>query len=467
MDFLYILLLGINIFSILYFIGVQGSYIILMFLSYLQVQDAKQKEDIFDLTGLFDTSLYRSASILAPAYNEELSVIESTRSLLNLNFPDYEVIVINDGSTDKTLEKLIEHFEMEEVDRYFPKHLSTEPIKRIYGSRKHPQLLVVDKVNGRKADALNAGINVSRKDLIFAVDSDSLLESDVLKRMLIAFTQDQETIAVGGVVRVANGCTFRHGVVEKVEVPKSFIGGVQAVEYLRSFLFGRTSWDYLDSLLIISGAFGVFDRAAVIEAGGYLHDTVGEDMELVVRMHRHFRDNGKPYKVRFLPEPVCWTEVPENWKTLGRQRNRWHRGLADTMWRHRKMFFNPKYGRLGMLAMPFFFFVELISPVVEIVGYIFITISFLLGIINWTFFLLYFVVCVLIGVIVSILAVLLEELTMMRYDRISDVLKLVMYAFLENFGYRQIHAWWRFKGLVDFLRGNKQWGEMIRTGSIR
>ncbi|MEX2601151.1 MAG: glycosyltransferase [Balneolaceae bacterium] len=456
------ILLVINILVFIYFLIVNGSYITLIILSYFQVRDSKEKENIFELSGLFGTTLYPSASILAPAFNEELSIIESTRSLLNLNFSDYEVIVINDGSKDRTLEKLISHFELKEMERHVPFRIDTAPIKAIYGSRKHPNLIVVDKENGRKADALNAGINVSRKDLIFAVDSDSLLEANVLKKMLIAFTLDQETIAVGGVVRVANGCTFRHGVVEKVSVPKSVIGRIQAVEYLRSFLFGRTSWDYLDSLLIISGAFGVFDREMVIRVGGYLHDTVGEDMELVVRMHRYCRDHDIPYKIRFLPEPVCWTEVPESWSALGRQRNRWQRGLADTLFRHRGMFMNPKYGRLGFFAMPFFLFVELLSPIIELSGYLFFTASLILGIINWPFFLLFFAVCVLLGVVMSMLAVLLEELTMKRYERVNDVLILTLYAFLENFGYRQIHSWWRLRGLIDFLRGDKQWGEMTR-----
>lgn len=461
-EFLIQLLLVVNIGVFVYFILVNGSYITLILLSYFQVRNSREKQDIFELSGLFDTTLYPSASILAPAFNEEISIIESTRSLLNLSFSDYEVIVINDGSTDKTLEKLIDHFELNVMDRHVPTQLKTAPIKAIYGSRRHPNLVVVDKENGRKADALNAGINVSRKDLIFAVDSDSLLEADVLKKMLIAFTLDQETIAVGGVVRVANGCTFRHGVVEKINVPDSVVGRIQAVEYLRSFLFGRASWDYLDSLLIISGAFGVFDREMVIRVGGYLHNTVGEDMELVVRMHRYCRDHDIPYRVRFLPEPVCWTEVPESWSALGRQRNRWQRGLADTLFRHRGMFMNPKYGRLGFLAMPFFLFVELLSPVIELSGYLFFTVSLILGIINWPFFLLFFAVCVLLGVVMSVLAVLLEELTMKRYERVQDVLILTLYAFLENFGYRQIHSWWRLRGLIDFLKGDKQWGEMIR-----
>lgn len=464
MEHLFYILLIINLIVFFYFIFVNGSYILLIIFSWIQTKKSRKKENLFELSGLFGTNLYRSVSILAPAYNEEKSIVESIRALLNLQFNDYEVIVINDGSTDQTLQKMIDHYDLREVDRHIPNLIPCLPVRRVYGSRKYPKLIVIDKENGQKSDALNAGINVSRKDLICAVDSDSLLESDVLKRMITAFTENSEIIAVGGVVRVANGCKFRHGVVKNIRTPNSYFGRIQAVEYLRAFLFGRTGWDYLDSLLIISGAFGIFDRQAVIKVGGYLHNTVGEDMELVVRLHRYYRDKKIPYRIRFLPEPVCWTEVPEDWTTLSRQRNRWHRGLADTIFRHKKMLFNPRYGRLGFLAMPFFLFVELLSPVIEIGGYFIFLVSYLLGAINLTFFLLFLCAAILLGVIMSVLAILIEELTFRRYERVWDVLILVIYAFLENFGYRQIYAWWRFRGLIDYFRGNLQWGDMKKKG---
>ena len=466
MEMLATILVVINILIFFYFVFVNFSYITLIIFSYIQTKRSKKESSIFQLSGLFDTRLYKSISILAPAYNEEASIIESTEALLHLEFADYEIIVINDGSKDSTLEKLIKHFQLKKIDRYIPKSIETEPIKAVYGSHRHPNLFVVDKENGRKADALNAGINVSRKDLICAVDSDTLLEPTVLQQMLMAFVADPTTVAVGGVVRVANGCKFELGEVSEVKVPESTIGRIQAVEYLRAFLFGRTGWDYFDSLLIISGAFGVFDRASVINVGGYLHDTVGEDMELVVRLHRHYRDKGEKYRVRFLPEPVCWTEVPESWKVLGGQRNRWQRGLADTLWRHRKMMLNPKYGRLGFVAMPFFLFVELLSPIIELGGYVILLISFFLGVINVQFALLFLTAAILLGMILSVLSVLMEELTFRRYDRMRDVAILILYAFVENLGYRQIHAWWRFRGLIDFFKGKKSWGEMTRSGTF-
>ncbi|MFU8812661.1 MAG: glycosyltransferase family 2 protein [Balneolaceae bacterium] len=466
MDALFQVLLVANFLFFAYFVLVNSSYIFLLIFSYIQTRRSRKESKIFRLSGLFDSRLYKSISILAPAYNEEESVVQSTRALLNLEFADYEIIIVNDGSKDETLQRMIDHFKLRKIDRHISTELDCKPIKAVYGSRHYPNLVVVDKENGRKADALNAGINASRKDLICAVDSDTLLEPTVLQQMLMAFVADPTTVAVGGVVRVANGCEFELGEVKSVRTPSTFVAKIQAVEYLRSFLFGRTGWDYFDSLLIISGAFGVFDKKSVVDVGGYLHDTVGEDMELVVRLHRHYRDRDEPYRIRFLPEPVCWTEVPESWTVLGRQRNRWQRGLADSLWRHRKMFLNPKYGRLGFFAMPFFVFIELLSPVIELLGYLLLIVSLAIGAINYTFALLFLTAAVLLGMILSILAILLEELTFRRYDRVKDVAKLILYAFLENLGYRQIHAWWRFRGLIDFLKGNKSWGEMTRSGTF-
>ncbi len=305
---------------------------------------------------------------------------------------------------------------------------------------------------------------MAKHELFCAVDSDSLLESDVIIKMLRVFMEDESTIAVGGVVRIANGCTIKHREIKEVRPPKTFLGRIQAVEYLRAFLFGRVGWDYFNSLLIISGAFGIFDRKAVIKAGGYLHDTVGEDMELVLRLHDYHTKEKIPYRIRFIAEPVCWTEVPEDRKTLSRQRNRWHRGLADVLYRYRHMIFNPRYGRIGMVAMPFFLFGELLSPIIELSGYIIVAISWWIGAINAWFALLFLTVAVVLGMILSLTAVFLEELNTRRYDKVRDIILLAFYALLENLGYRQLHAVWRLRGLWDYLRGNKQWGVMVRKG---
>lgn len=447
-----------------YFVALNLTYIVLVIISFFYIRQQQNYHQVFNLKGIFNSDLYKPVSILSPAYNEEVNIVASVKALLQLHFSDFEVIVINDGSTDNTLQLLKDNFELYETDTPSDLPIPHKPIKKVYRSRQYTELIVVDKENGRKADALNAGINVSSKDLVCSIDADSILEPDVLLKLIKAFMEQEGVVAVGGIVRIANGCTIEDNIVKKVDLPKNYLGRIQTVEYLRSFLFGRVGWDYLDSLLIISGAFGVFDKEAVKEVGGYLHDTVGEDMELVVRLHRHFKDKKKPYKVRFLPEPVCWTEVPESWSVLGKQRNRWHRGLADTMMRHRKMLLNPKYGGLGMLAMPYFFFFEMLGPLIEIFGFFYFLIVLFLGGFQSTFVLLFLTASVFLGMVLSVTSVLCEELSFRRYPTLGNIVTLTSYAFLENIGYRQIHTWWRFKGLIDYIKGNKEWGVMIRTG---
>ncbi|MFP8487739.1 glycosyltransferase family 2 protein [Gracilimonas sp. Q87] len=447
-----------------YFLVVNLTYIMLVIISFFYIRQQQNYYQVFNLKGLFNSNLYKPVSILSPAYNEEVNIIASVEALLQLHFSDFEVVVINDGSTDSTLKLLLDYFELYEIDKPVDLPIEHKPIKKVYRSAIYPELKVVDKENGGKADALNTGINVASKDLVCSIDADSILEPDVLLKLLKAFMEEENVVAVGGIVRIANGCTIEDNIVKKVDLPKSYLGRIQTVEYLRSFLFGRVGWDYLDSLLIISGAFGVFDKKAVVEVGGYLDDTVGEDMELVVRLHRYFKERGEKYSVRFLPEPVCWTEVPESWSVLGRQRNRWQRGLADTMMRHKKMLLNPKYGRLGMLAMPYFFFIEMLGPVVELFGFAYFLIALFLGGFNSTFVLLFLTASVFLGMVLSVTSVLCEELSFRRYPTLGNIANLTLYAFLENVGYRQIHTWWRFKGLVDYVKGDKGWGVMTRTG---
>lgn len=464
MQILVDILYAINLLVLGYFLIINFIYIFLIVVSFFHIRKYKDIDRIFKLTGVYSTKLYKPVSIIAPAYNEEQSIINSVNSLLNLKYTNFEVVVVNDGSSDKTLDRLIENYKLTPDNRYRPKYLKHKPIKEIYTSPRYPKLIVVDKENGRKADALNAGINMATKDLICAVDSDSILESDVIVKMLRVFMEDESTVAVGGVIRVANGCKFKNRQIEEVRIPKSFLARIQVVEYLRAFLFGRVGWDYLNSLLIISGAFGIFDRKAVIKVGGYLHDTVGEDMELVMRLHDYHTREDIPYRIRFIAEPVCWTEVPEDRATLSKQRNRWHRGLAETLWRYKHMMFNPRYGRLGFFAMPFFFFGELLSPVIELSGYIIVALSWWFGVINTWFALLFLTAAIVLGMILSVSAVLLEELTTRRYEKVGDVMILAFYALLENLGFRQLHAIWRCKGLIDYLKGNKEWGTMVRKG---
>jgi len=459
------IILGFNIAFLGYFVAINSNYLILLVISYFSVLRYQRRTQHEQWRRAIQSPLTIPVSIITPAYNEELTIDESVKSLLMLEYPDFEVIVVNDGSKDKTLEKLKVVFNLHPIPADIEEKVPCKQIVGVYRSPDNPNLVVVDKVNGGKADALNAGINISRYPLMCAIDADSLIEGGALLRVTKPFLERPEkTVAVGGIVRIANGCTIEAGRIVRVGLSRAWLPLIQTVEYLRAFLFGRSGWSALHSLLIISGAFGVFRKDVVIAVGGYRHETVGEDMELVVRMHRHLREQKREYEMHFLPDPVCWTEVPESLKALGRQRNRWQRGLIDTLRLHRRMMLNPRYGIIGMVAFPYFVFFEMLAPVVELSGYIIIPLSYALGIVNLPFFVLFLTVAILVGVILSTGAVVLEELFYRRYPRTSDLVKLVVAAFLENFGYRQLTLWWRLKGFWDYFSGKTAWGKMERKG---
>jgi len=333
-------------------------------------------------------------------------------------------------------------------------------------SRTHPSLWLVDKENGGKADALNAGLNYCYTPVFCAMDADSILEPEALIRIVRPFLEDGSTVAAGGILRIVNGCTVERGRVTKVRLPSNLLAQFQVLEYLRVFLAGRMGWAALDATLIISGAFGIFRRQSVVEVGGYATDTVGEDMELIVRLHRHGYETGSPHRIHFVPDPVAWTECPESLAVLSRQRDRWQRGLFQSLTRHRKMLLNPTYGRVGMLAFPYFFFLEMLGPIIELAGYVSFTITLLAGRADGYLVGAFLAVAVAFGGVLSLSAVALEELSFRRYPRLSDLMRLFGIAALENLGYRQLNTWWRVKGTISALRGVQGWGRMTRKGFV-
>ena len=421
---------------------------------------------------LLDPTRNRAAppiTIIAPAYNEEQTCVESTYSLLWLDYPNHEIIVSNDGSTDGTLRRLIDAFELVPASRMPTAELPTAPVSQIYQSRNHPNLWVIDKSNGGKSDALNAGINYSVTPLFCAVDADSLLERDALKRIIRPFLEDARTVAAGGAIRIVNDCVVRSGTVQEVRLPRSLIACFQVVEYFRAFLVGRIGWARLDASLVISGAFGLFHRLSVVEAGGYASkhtsgETVGEDMELVIRLKRYAALRGRPCRIAFVPDSIAWTEVPESLTMLGRQRDRWQRGLLESLTRHRAMLFRRAFGPTGMLAYPHFFFLEMVGPVVEALGYVSFAATVALGLASPPYVMAFFVLAVVVGVAMSLSAVVLEELAFGRYRRRRDLFQLFGLAVVENFGFRQLTTYWRLAGLIRAMRGRSGWGTMTRRG---
>ncbi|GAA6754766.1 MAG: glycosyltransferase [Thermus sp.] len=416
------------------------------------------------LKDLLEREAYLPVSILVPTYNEEKTIAASVRSFLALHYPEFEVIVVADGPKDRTLEVLKETFRLVEVDWVYRRLLPSKPVRAIYRSLSHPNLLVVDKENGGKADALNAGLNLARYPLFCAVDADSLLDAQALLRASRLFLEDERVLAVGGTIRPLNGAVVQGGVVREMRLPRGFLERMQVIEYARAFFMGRAGWSAMNALLIISGAFGVFRREEVLRAGGYRTDTVGEDMELVVRLHRRAREEGRDYRILYTPDPICYTEVPADLATLRRQRNRWHRGLWEVLWTHRAMLFNPRYGRLGFVAMPYFFLFEALGPVVEVLGYALLPLFWPLGLLNAEVAVLFLLLAVGYGVLLSHLAVGMETLLLKRYPRLRDRLWLLLLGVLEALGYRQLLALERFLATFQVWRKRGEWGEMRRKG---
>ena len=447
------------------------SYLLLLLFSIAGVRRQTGFGELLRLSFLFKEQVLPSVSIISPAFNEEASIVESVSSLLTLRYPDFEVIVVNDGSRDRTLARLIDHFQLERADLFVHRYLATEKIRGIYCSKRYPELLVVDKANGGKADSLNAGINIARKEYFAGIDADSMLERDALLALAGQFLDSEEqVVAAGGNILPVNGCKVRLGDLVETRIPRRLIAGLQTVEYLRAFMAGRVGWATLKSLLIISGAFGLFHRRRVVDAHGYLtrsehylKDTVGEDMELVVRLTRGLRENRIPFAVQYAYDANCWTEIPERLKILNRQRDRWQRGLLDILCFHSRMIGNPRYGRTGLLAFPYFLLFEALGPWFEAEGYLALAASLALGAIGLPLFLLVFTATVLLGLLVSITAVVIAE-HRRDYFPLRDKLTLLLYALLENFGFRQLMSLTRVRGFLRLLARVGGWGQMERRG---
>jgi cellulose synthase/poly-beta-1,6-N-acetylglucosamine synthase-like glycosyltransferase len=451
---------------LLYFLAISVHYLALMVIGFWETLRVVHDIQWQDERRLMQSPFTPPVSIIATAYNEQANIVESIRSLLTLHYPRFEVIVVNDGSTDRTLEILTESFALRAVPRSFEYLVPCRPIRGAYESTVYPNLIVVDKENGGcKADATNGGLNFAMYPLVCVLDADSVLDDNALLRTVLPFVQDPgRTVGTGGSVRIVNGCEVRAGRVTQVRLPLRLVPLVQIVEYLRSFLFARMGWSRLNALPIISGAFGVFDKRLILQAGGYAQDSLGEDFEMVIRLHRYIGDHRLPYRLRFVPDPVCWTEVPETLRVLQRQRSRWHRGLLDTLLRHRPMIGRPRYGAVGLLSMPAFVVFELFGPVVELLGYVIVPIAYLAGILNARYMGAFVALAFLRSILVSSFAVLLDDIAFRRHTRVRDLALLILVSVVENLGYRQITVWWRVRAFWEYWRGYTGWGQMERRG---
>ena len=447
-----------------YFILLNVGYLALNFLSIFALYRINQEKLLDGLPQVF-SGLEPGISILIPAYNEEATITASVRSMFQLTYADFEIIVINDGSSDRTLEVLKREFSLLPFPHAQREGLDTKPVRGVYRSMHYPNLRVIDKENGGKADSLNAGINAAHHPLFCGVDADSILSRDSLQRVVKPFLNDPDTVATGGTVRVDNGCEITDGFLTKVGLPTNIWALFQVVEYLRAFMFGRLGWSQINAMLIISGAFGLFKTEVAIAVGGFRNNTIGEDMELVVRMHRLLRKQGKTYRIVFVPEPVCWTEAPENRKTLKNQRIRWQRGLSESLTSNWRLIFSRNGGMPGWVAFPFMIFFEWLGPVVELGGYFFMLFAFIFGLISWQAFAVFLFMAIGLGILLSASGLFLEEISFHMYPKFSQLALLALVVVAENFGYRQLNTWWRLLGLYRWaFQHQSSWGEMKRKG---
>lgn len=407
-------------------------------------------------------------SVIAPCFNEELSIADSARALLALEYPDHEVILVNDGSSDRTLTVLIEEFDLRPIDREQLAVLQKTRIRGIYGSARYPNLILIDKENGRKADAVNAGLGFASAPLVCVIDADSIIEPDGLLRAAEPFMTDDGTLlAVGGAIRIANGSIVEGGHVRQIRLPDRWLPRYQILEYLRAFLTARIANARLDMLMLISGAFGMFRRAQLVEIGGYRHDTVGEDLEVVTRIHRRMREEKRPYRVAFVPEVVCWTDAPESWRGLRNQRARWEQGALETIVEHRRMLFNPRYGRIGLVGMPLIIIEDVLGPPCELFGYLLIPLLYFMGIESGTIVLAFFSITVIFGTAISLGTLALEEMQLRRTPSARDLFMIGIAAVVENLGYRQANLAFRIYGMWRFYRKDGRWAAAGRAGFSR
>lgn len=454
-----------GVFIFFYMIGIIVVYSLMLFFAFIHLKSSVRLDKYLENDVNLKEVYSKPVSVIVPAYNEEQGVIATIHSLLTVEYPQYEIVVVNDGSKDSTLQLVIDEFKMEEVFQTVPRHLETERIRGIYRSPIHSNIVLIDKENGGKADALNVGINVSKYPYFCSIDGDSLLESkSLLQVMKPIIASNGRVIAAGGSVRIANGSDIQFGQVLHSVVPNNPVVIMQIIEYLRAFYMGRIALSKFNLVLIISGAFSVFSKEYVIKVGGYSRKTIGEDMELVVRLHRYLLKNKLKRTIEFLPDPICWTEAPESMKDLRTQRRRWHQGLISSIMLNREMFLNPRYRQIGLISFPYFVFVELLGPIVEVLGYIYVILSFLVGNIYLESAMILTLLFLIYGTMLSMFAVLLEAWSLKTYPRIRDTIKLMCYAFTENLWFRPMMTLYRLEGIWYYFRGKHDWGKLNRTG---
>ena len=461
-------ILVFNYLILVFAVTVMTSYVILAIISGFSLKAYMRQNRFVNYKALLALDSAPHVSLIAPAYNEGRTIVENVKSLLAINYNNFDVIVVNDGSKDDSMAILEAAFQLEKTAAAYHPQIPTKEVRGIYRSanKAFSKLIVVDKANGGKADALNTGMNVSTNPYLVCIDVDCIMDKDVLLKLAKPYMEasGKRIIATGGVVRIANSCIIKSGKLVEVRAPNNLLARIQVIEYLRAFTLGRMAWSKLDGLLIISGAFGMFDKEIALRCGGYDTNTVGEDMELIVRMRRYMIEQQEPYTVQYIPDPLCWTEAPESYSILRKQRSRWMRGTIETLYIHRRMLFNPRYKILGMLSYPYWLFFEYYAPIIESAGIVITLVMALFGIISWAYFFLFLFFVYSFAVMFSMIALFTEEATFKKYQTLRDLRKLTFVALLEPVIFHPFTVFAALKGNWEKLTGNKGWGEMTRKG---
>lgn len=462
MTYIRYFILAFNYFCMAYTLVLSVLYLIQLIMSFVKINKNKKRKQSDDYDKYIDSENLVPISLLIPAHNEEDNIVHNVKSLLKQNYPEFELVVVNDGSRDSTHSKMLKEFQLYPIEVSTRVSIPTKNVRGVYYNIKYPNLIYVDKENGGKSDALNAGINYSRYPLFASLDADSRLESDALLKLGNEFIKNTNTVVAGGLVRIANGSIIEDGEWKGFEMPKNFVERFQIVEYFRSFLSGRVSWGVTNSMLIVSGAFGVFKKQTVIDVGGFKTDTIGEDMEIVVRIHKHMRQKRQKYAVIFNENAVCWTQGPMTFRDLKTQRQRWQIGLFDTLINYKSLFLNPRFGIIGLFAVPYNWAFEFLGAIIEAIGYLIIPFSFLMGELNPFFFVVYLLLAMLLGIILSCGGLILEQRMETGTISAKQCVTLSIYAILENLGYRQAITLFRAVAIFSFRKRRNSWGTIRR-----
>jgi cellulose synthase/poly-beta-1,6-N-acetylglucosamine synthase-like glycosyltransferase len=462
-ELLYYIVNIYDYFFVYYLLSLNFIYFLLLFFATLKLLKQKQLNLFSNKLNILLSEYVIPISILVPCYNEDISICETIYALSSLEYKEFEIIVINDGSTDNSLQHLIDEFQLVEVTPIYDPQIETQEVRKIYLSASLKNLIVIDKANGGKSDALNAGINMSSHPLVVSIDADTIIDNSSLTTITKPFVENYaETACVGGTILIVNGCTVNKGSIQDISLPKNMLAKFQIIEYFSAFICGRLGFSFIDSLLIISGAFGIFKKDLVLAVNGYSTDTIGEDMDLIIKIHKHLRQKKSKQKITFLPEPVCWTMCPEDFKSFYNQRRRWHWGLLDNLITHRDLFFNVKYGKLSLIGYNYFLFFEGLEPIISFLGFISFIVTFAMQSPNFTIILYLFLTSVLLGVFITIYSVIITEATFERYSKISDYIRLIFYSILQNIGYRQMGSIIRFLAILKYKYKSNVWGKQQR-----